>query len=95
MSNRVLMWVIAAAVLVAIVTVIDLAKERKDGPVFIAGNGPITEDQVRQKMIADGWTNVLISREGQYFQVMGSKEQQTAHLVVDLQTGRLRGDDDD
>ena len=84
MSNRVLMGVIAAAVLVAIVTVIDFAKERKDGPVFIAGNGPITEDQVRQKMIADGWTNVLINREGRYFQVMGSKEQQTAHLVVEL-----------
>ena len=56
MSNRVLMGVIAAAVLVAIVTVIDFAKERKDGPVFIAGNGPITEDQVRQKMMADAWT---------------------------------------
>ena len=95
MSYRVLMWVIAAAVLVAIVTVIDLAKEREDAPVFIASNGPITEDQVRQKMMADGWTNVLINREGRYFQVMGSKDQQTAHLVVEPQTGRLRGDEDD
>jgi len=58
------MWVFAAAVLVAIVTVIDLAKERDGGRVFIANNGPITEDQVRQKMMTDGWTNVLISREG-------------------------------
>ena len=90
-----LMWVIAAGVLVAIVTVIDLAKERSDGAVFIAGNGPITEDLVRQKMTADGWTNVQISREGRYFQVMGSKDQETSHLVVDSQTGRLRGDDDD
>ena len=57
MSYRVLMWVIAAAVLVAIVTVIDLAKEREDGPVFVASNGPITEDQVRQKMMTtDGPT---------------------------------------
>jgi len=95
MSYRMLMWVIAAGVLVAIVTVIDLAKERSDGAVFIAGNGPITEDLVRQKMTADGWTNVQISREGRYFQVMGSKDQETSHLVVDSQTGRLRGDDDD
>ena len=95
MSYRLLMWVIAAAVLVAIVTVVDLAKEREDGPVFIASNGPITEDQVRQKMVADGWVNVLVNREGRYFQVMGSKDQQTAHLVVDSQTGRLRADDDD
>jgi ABC-type phosphate transport system auxiliary subunit len=95
MSYRLLMWVTAAAVLVAIVTVIDLAKEREDGPVFIASNGPLTEDQVRQKLVADGWANVQIRREGRYFQVMGSKDQQTAHLVVDSQTGRLRGDDDD
>ena len=95
MSYRILMSVFVAAVLVAIVTAIDLAKERAGGPVFIAKNGPITEDQVRQKMMTDGWTNVLISREGRYFQVMGSKDQQTAHLVVDSQTGRLRGDDDD
>lgn len=94
MSYRLLMWVTAAAVLVAIVTVIDLAKEREDGAVFIAGNGPITEDQVRQKMVTDGWTNVLITREGRYFQVMGSKDQQTTHLAVDSQTGRLRADDD-
>lgn len=95
MSYRALMWVIAAGVLVAVVTVIDLAKERSDGPIFIAGNGPISEDQVRQKMTADGWTNVQVSQEGRYFQVMGSKDQETSHLVVDSQTGRLRGDDDD
>jgi len=51
MSYRILMWVFAAAVLVAIVTVIDLAKERDGGPVFIANNGLITEDQLRQKMV--------------------------------------------
>ena len=95
MSYRMLMWVIAAGVLVAIVTVIDLAKERSDGPAFITGTGPITEDQVRQKMTSEGWANVQISREERYFQVMGSKDQQTTHLVVDSQTGRLRGDDDD
>jgi len=95
MSYRVFVWLIAAGVVVSIVTVIDLARERSEGAVFVANNGPITEDQVRQKMTADGWTNVVISREGRYFQVMGSKDQQTAHLVVDAQTGRLRVDDDD
>jgi hypothetical protein len=94
MSHRALTWVIAAAALVAILTVIDLAKEREDGAAFIASNGPITEDQVRQKMVTDGWTNVLISRAGRYFQVMASKDQQTTHVLVDSQTGRLRDDDD-
>jgi hypothetical protein len=31
---------------------------------FIASNGPVSKDQVRQKMTADGWSNVLIMREG-------------------------------
>lgn len=73
---------------------IDLTRARDGGPVFIANNGAITEDQVRHEMMSDGWTNVLINRGGQYFQVMGSNGQETAHLVVGSQTGRLRGDDD-
>jgi hypothetical protein len=96
MSYRMLMWTLAALLLVAGITAFDLFRERRDaGPVFIASNGPVSEDQVRQKMTADGWTNVLITREGRYFQVMGSKEQQTRHFTIDSQTGRLRGDEDD
>ena len=52
-------------------------------------------EQIRQKMTADGWSNVQIAREGRYFQVMGSKDQQTGHFTIDAQTGSLRGDDDD
>src|SRR5215469_1944536 len=96
MSYRVLMWALAAGLLVAAVTAFDIYRERRDGgAVFIASNGPVTEEQVRQKMVADGWSNVLITREGRYFQVMGSKGQQTNHLTLDSQTGRLRGGEGD
>jgi hypothetical protein len=97
MSYRVLMWTLAAVALVAGITAFDIYRERRDGgSVFIASNGPVSEDQVRQKMTADGWNNVLITREGRYFQVMGSKDQQTTHPTIDSQTGRLRaGEDDD
>jgi len=96
MSYRVVTWTLAALLLVAVITAFDLYRERRDaGPVFIASNGPVSEDQVRQKMTADGWSNVLIAREGRYFQVMGSKEQETSHFTIDSQTGRLRGEDDD
>ena len=96
MSYKVLLWTLAAVLLVAVVAAVDLYGERReDGPVFIASNGPVTEEQVRLKMAADGWSNVLIAREGRYFQVMGSKDQRTSRLTVDSQTGRLRGDDDD
>ena len=95
MSYRVLIWVMAAAALAANLTVVDLAKKREDGAVFIASDSPIADDQVRQKMVMDGWTNVLVSREGRYFQVMGWKGQLTAHEAVDSQTGRLKGNDAD
>ena len=97
MSYKVLLWTLAAVLLVGVIAAVDLYRERREaGPVFIAGDGQVTEEQVRLKMAADGWSNVLIAREGQYFQVMGSKDQQTSRFIVDSQTGRLRaGDDDD
>jgi hypothetical protein len=97
MWYRALMWTLAAVLLVGVVTAIDIYRERRDeGPVFIAGNGPVSEEQVRQKMTADGWSNLLIAREGRYFQVMGLRDQQTGHFTIDSQTGRLRdGENDD
>jgi hypothetical protein len=81
--------------LVAGITAADIYRERREGgPVFIASTGSVTEDQVRQKMAQDGRSNVLITREGRYFQVMGSKDQQTSHFTIDWQTGRLRGGED-
>ena|SRR5215475_12557692 len=99
MSYRVLMWALAAVLLVAAVTALDIYgeryRERRLGPAFIASNGPVTEEQVRQKMAADGWSNVLITREGRYFQVMGAKDQQASHFAIDSESGRLRGSEDD
>jgi UDP-N-acetyl-D-mannosaminuronic acid transferase (WecB/TagA/CpsF family) len=69
--------------------------EPSKGPVFIAGDKPVTEGQVRQKLQSDGWSDVQIVRDGGYFEAMASKNGQTTKLAVDAQTGRLRGDDDD
>ena len=96
MSYKLVMWTVAAVGLVGVITAASFVWEpREVGPVFIASNGPVTEDQIRQKMTADGWSNVLITRQGRYFQVMGSKGQQTNHLTLDSQTGRLRGGEGD
>jgi hypothetical protein len=65
------------------------------GPVFIPGDKPVTEDQVRQKLQSEGWSNIQIAREGRYLEATGSKDGQTNRLEVDPQTGRLRADDDD
>ena len=65
------------------------------GPAFIAGDQPVTEDQVRQKLQSEGWSNVQIVREGRYIEATALKDGQSSKIAVDSQTGRLRGADDD
>jgi hypothetical protein len=65
------------------------------GPVFIAGDKPVTEEQVRTKLQADGYGDIRITREGQYFEAAGAKDGKPAKLRIDAQTGRLAADDDD
>jgi len=95
--NQKLVWIIgtggvllAAGVGFAIVTA-----EPTKGPVFIAGDKPVTEDQVREKLQSEGWSNIQMARDGRYLAATGSKDGQTSKMEVDSQTGRLRADNDD
>jgi hypothetical protein len=69
--------------------------EPTKGPVFIAGDKPVTEDQVRQKLQSEGWSNIQIGRDGRFLEATGSKDGQASKMEVDSQTGRLRASDDD
>jgi hypothetical protein len=71
--------------------------EANRGPIFIARDRPVNEDQVRQKLQSEGWSNVQITRDGRYLEATGSKDGQTSKMEVDSRNGRLRasGDDDD
>jgi len=82
-----------AALLVATGLVIATAGPR--GAVFIPGDQPVTEAQVREKLQSEGYTNVQIARQGNYFEAIGSKDGKTGKLVVDARNGRLGDDDDD
>jgi hypothetical protein len=64
-------------------------------PVFVAGDRPVTEAQLREKLQTEGWSNIQIAQDGKYFRVTGYKYGKTARLAVDSQTGRLRANDDD
>jgi hypothetical protein len=90
-------WILAGSglLLLGIAGVAVVTAEPSKGPIFIAGDQPVTEDQVRQKLQSDGWSNVKIVRDGRYFEAMGSKDGQTSKVAVDAQTGRLKGADDD
>ncbi|MBN4679124.1 hypothetical protein HUS71_27400 [Pandoraea nosoerga] len=69
--------------------------EGTHGPVLIAGDKPVSEDQVRQKLLSGGWSNVQIVANGQYLEAIGLKDGQTTKVVVNAQTGRLRVPDED
>jgi len=90
-------WILAGGgvLLLGIAGVAIVTAEPSKGPVLIAGDQPVTEDQVRQKLQSDGWSNVQIVREGRYLEAIGSKDGQARKVAVDAQTGRLRAADDD
>jgi hypothetical protein len=90
-------WILGGGglLLLGIAGIAVVTAEPSKGPVFIAGDQPVSEDQVRQKLQSDGWSNVQIVRDGRYFEAMGSKNGQISKVAVDAQTGRLRTTDDD
>src|SRR5690348_8280651 len=90
-------WILAGGglLLLGIAGVAMVTAEPSKGPVFIAGDQPVTEDQVRQKLQSDGWSNVQVARDGKFLEAMGSKNGQTIKVADDAQTGRLREADDD
>ncbi|SDI17809.1 hypothetical protein SAMN05216338_101868 [Bradyrhizobium sp. Rc2d] len=58
-------WILAGsgALLLGLVGVaIVTAEPEGRGAIFIAGDKPVSEDQIRQKLQSDGWSNVQIVR---------------------------------
>ena len=65
---------------------------------LIAGDHPVTVEQVLEKLKAEGWSDVVIARDGRYLKVTGILNGQTGNVAVDSQTGRLKvnaNDDED
>jgi hypothetical protein len=94
--NRTIASVIGAALFAG--GLIVAKAQQAGGPAFIAGDHPVTTEQVQEKLQTDGWSNIAISRNGRYLEVTGSLNGQATKIAVDSQTGRLRvdaNDDDD
>ncbi len=94
MNRRLAAVLIGIAALVAAAGVL-IATKQPRGAVFIAGDQPVTEAQVREKLQSDGYENIQIVRQGRFIEAMGSKDGKTGKVVVDARTGRLADDDDD
>ena len=93
--NRLIMWSIGSALALGAAGLLVVNAQQREGAVLIAGDRPVTEDQLRTKLQTDGWSDVQIVRDGRYFQVTGSKGGQAGQMMVDGQTGRLRANSDD
>jgi hypothetical protein len=95
MNRRYLAALISGAVVVA-ATGLLMATAEPRGGVFIPGDKPVTEAQVREKMASEGYSNIRIMSQAGYFEALGSKDGKTGKIMVNAQTGRLvSGDDDD
>ena len=68
----------------------------RPGPGY--GDGPITEQQIRDKLTADGFSNIQISPQGSLFETIATKNGRALRLAIDSQSRTVfqaRGADDD
>src|SRR5262245_18400823 len=98
--NRLIAYAIGAALLVAAAGFMIANAQQSSAPAFIAGDHPVTTEQVQEKLQSDGWSNVVICGNGRSIEVTGSVDGQAGKMAVDSETGRLRptandNDDDD
>ena len=72
MNRRIIVALIGGTALVAATGVL-IATAKPTGAVFIAGDRPVNEAQVREKLQADGYSSILIMRQGRLIEAMGVK----------------------
>lgn len=72
--NRLIVWVVGGALLAAAAGLMIANAQQSSAPVLIAGDQPVTAEQVREKLQSDGWSNVIVSRNGRYIEATGSRE---------------------
>ncbi len=94
MNRRILVTLVGGGLVLAASGVL-IATAEPRGAVFIPGDHSVTEDQIRQKLQSDGYSNIQIVRQNRYFEAMGTKDGKASKVRVDSQTGRLASDDDD
>jgi len=93
--NRMILWTAAGGFVAAATGLAIVMAQPNKGPAFISGDQPVSEEQVRQKLQSEGWSNIQTVREGRYIEAIASKDGQNIKIAVDSQTGRLRAADDD
>src|SRR5258708_11955722 len=91
--KRLIACVIGVALLAGSVGLTIANAQQAQAPAFIAGDRPVTAEQVLEKLQTDGWSNVAISRSGRYIEATGSRNGEVGKIAGDSPTGRPRPDD--
>ena len=86
---------IIGMVLVGAAVLVFAAAQLDSRRVFIAGDQPVDNEQVRQKLASDGWSNIQVSRKGRFIVAIASRNGQESKIEVEALTGRVRISDDD
>jgi hypothetical protein len=98
--KKALIATVIGGFIVAGAAVIYAAADSSSGTRLILGNGPITEQQIRDKLTSDGFSNIQISPQGSLFETIATKNGRPVRLEIDSQSGtvfqaRAADDDDD
>ena len=88
------LWAIGGA-LIGLAAAVFLAVQSENRRVFIPGDQPVTNDQVRQKLESDGWSNIQVTQKGRFIVAVASRDGQEKTIQVEALTGRMRITDDD
>jgi len=72
MDRRLLVGALLGGVTVLAATGVVIVIADSRDPVFIAGDQPVTAQQVHTKLQADGYSDIRIVREGRYFEANGA-----------------------
>jgi hypothetical protein len=89
------LWTIGGALVVGTISIAFATMQPGKGRAFIEGDKPVNSQQVRQRLQADGWSDIQIRRRGRYIEAIASKDGRDGEIMVDSHTGRLQDDDDD
>jgi len=93
--NRLITWAVAGTLLATAAGLMIANAQQSSAPAFMAGDRPVTAEQMREKLQSDGWSNVVVSRNGRHIEATGSLDGEAGKMAIDPRTGRLRAADDD
>lgn len=86
MIRSVCVAIVVSAVAIAFGIILFAPGQRR---VLISGDKPVTADEVRAKLEADGYSNIQVSRDGRWFEIRATKDGKRTDLSVNSENGRL------